>query len=111
MGVGGDARETLRPVRRYQETFDEALGALSRSGREARRLLEGIRGPLRKRAPEGPDGLCGMLAAEHPTLPAPMQRALQTFFDANAGTAHAASATPMSPARAMNVGGFAGLTW
>ena len=40
--------------------------------------------------------LCGMLAAEHPTLPAPMQRA-PTFFDANAGTAHAASATPMSP--------------
>ena len=27
--------------------------------------------------------LCGMLAAEHTTLPAPMQRALQAFFDAN----------------------------
>jgi len=27
--------------------------------------------------------LCGMLAAEHSTLPAPMRRALQVFFDAN----------------------------
>jgi TetR/AcrR family transcriptional repressor of nem operon len=27
--------------------------------------------------------LCGMLAAEHSTLPEPMQRAIRTFFDAN----------------------------
>ncbi len=73
----------LSLVRRYQETFDDALGALSRSGREARRLLEGYVDLYGSVLRKNRMCLCGMLAAEHTTLPAPMQRALQAFFDAN----------------------------
>ena len=35
--------------------------------------------------------LCGMLAAEYATLPAPMQTALRAFFEANEALARAAA--------------------
>ena len=73
----------LSLVRRYQVTFDEALEALSRSGREARGLLQGYVELYGSVLRKDRMCLCGMLAAEHTTLPAPMQRALQAFFDAN----------------------------
>ena len=73
----------LSLVQRYQETFEAALAGLARIGGGTRALLEGYAelygGVLRKDRM----CLCGMLAAEHTTLPAPMQRALQVFFDAN----------------------------
>jgi TetR/AcrR family transcriptional repressor of nem operon len=73
----------LSLVRRYQQTFDEALEALSRSGRRARALLEGYVELYGSVLRKDRMCLCGMLAAEHTTLPTPMQRALQAFFDAN----------------------------
>ena len=73
----------LSLVRRYQETFDEALEGLSRSGRDTPALLEGYVELYGSVLRKDRMCLCGMLAAEHTTLPAPMQRALQAFFDAN----------------------------
>jgi TetR/AcrR family transcriptional regulator, transcriptional repressor for nem operon len=73
----------LSLVRRYQITFDEALDALSRSGRDTPGLLHGYVELYGSVLRKDRMCLCGMLAAEHTTLPAPMQRALQAFFDAN----------------------------
>jgi TetR/AcrR family transcriptional regulator, transcriptional repressor for nem operon len=73
----------LSLVRRYQITFDEALEALSRSGRDTLGLLQGYVELYGSVLRKDRMCLCGMLAAEHTTLPAPMQRALQAFFDAN----------------------------
>ena len=73
----------LSLVRRYQVSFGEALDALSRSGRDVRALLEGYVELYGSVLRKDRMCLCGMLAAEHTTLPTPMQQALQAFFDAN----------------------------
>jgi TetR/AcrR family transcriptional regulator, transcriptional repressor for nem operon len=73
----------LSLVHRYQETFEEALAELTRGAGETRTLLEGYAELYRSVLRKDRMCLCGMLAAEHTTLPAPMQRALQAFFDAN----------------------------
>ena len=73
----------LSLVQRYQETFEEALAELARGGGDTRTLLEGYAELYRSVLRKDRMCLCGMLAAEHSTLPAPMQRALQFFFDAN----------------------------
>lgn len=73
----------LSLVRRYQESFEEALAGLARKGGDTRTLLEGYAELYRSVLRKDRMCLCGMLAAEHSTLPTPMQRALQTFFDAN----------------------------
>jgi TetR/AcrR family transcriptional repressor of nem operon len=73
----------LSLVQRYQETFEEALAGLARSGGDTRALLEGYAEIYRSVLRKDRMCLCGMLAAEHSTLPTPMQRALQAFFDAN----------------------------
>jgi len=73
----------LSLVHRYQETFEGALAGLTRVGGETRTLLEGYAELYRSVLRKDRMCLCGMLAAEHTTLPTPMQRALQAFFDAN----------------------------
>src|SRR5215472_5332322 len=70
-------------VQRYQETFEAALADLLRDGGDTRTLLEGYAELYRSVLRKDRMCLCGMLAAEHSTLPGPMQRALQVFFDAN----------------------------
>jgi len=73
----------LSLVQRYQETFEDALAGLAHDGGDTRTLLEGYAELYRSVLRKDRMCLCGMLAAEHSTLPAPMQRALQVFFDAN----------------------------
>ena len=73
----------LSLVQRYQATFEEALAELARGGGDTRTLLEGYAELYRSVLRKDRMCLCGMLAAEHSTLPGPMQRALQSFFDAN----------------------------
>src|SRR5262249_48403526 len=73
----------LSLVQRYQETFEEALAGLLHGGGDTRTLLEGYAELYRSVLRKDRMCLCGMLAAEHSTLPGPMQRALQAFFDAN----------------------------
>lgn len=73
----------LSLLQRYQETFEEALAELARSGGDTRTLLEGYAELYRSVLRKDRMCLCGMLAAEHSTLPASMQRALKSFFDAN----------------------------
>lgn len=73
----------LSLVQRYQETFEEALAGLARGGGDARTLLEGYAELYRSVLRKDRMCLCGMLAAEQSTLPAPMRRALKVFFDAN----------------------------
>lgn len=70
-------------VDRYAETFGAALTAAERTRTDAAAQLaayvllyvEVVRGQRMC--------LCGMLAAEYPTLPEPMQRAVVHFFDDN----------------------------
>ena len=73
----------LSLVQRYQETFEDALAGLAHDGGDTRTLLEGYAELYRSVLRKDRMCLCGMLAAEHSTLPAPMRRALQVFFDAN----------------------------
>jgi len=73
----------LSLVQRYQETFEDALAGLAHDGGDTRTLLEGYAELYRSVLRKDRMCLCGMLAAEHSTLPAPMRRALQAFFDAN----------------------------
>ena len=73
----------LSLIRRYQDTFGEALASLSASGQGAQAMLRGyvaLYGSVLRRDRMC---LCGMLAAEQSTLPTPIQRALRVFFDSN----------------------------
>jgi TetR/AcrR family transcriptional repressor of nem operon len=72
----------LRLVGRYHETFMKALeeieaerGARQRLRRYARLYADVLRAERMC--------LCGMLAADHATLPQPMREAVTAFFDAN----------------------------
>ena len=62
----------LSLVHRYQENFEEALAELARGGGDTRTLLEGYAELYRSVLRKDRMCLCGMLAAEHSTLPAPM---------------------------------------
>jgi TetR/AcrR family transcriptional regulator, transcriptional repressor for nem operon len=73
----------LSLIRRYQDTFAEALRSLSASGRDPRALLRGYVGLYGSVLRKDRMCLCGMLAAEQSTLPHAMQRALRAFFDCN----------------------------
>ena len=70
-------------IERYRGVFGAALDAIDARTREPReklrqyvRLYESVLSNERM-------CLCGMLAAEHATLPVPMQEELKSFFDAN----------------------------
>jgi TetR/AcrR family transcriptional regulator, transcriptional repressor for nem operon len=70
-------------IDRYQKTFGDALDAIDRKTEEPaeklRRYVDLYDSVLRNDRM----CLCGMLAAEYATLPAPMQEGLTSFFDAN----------------------------
>jgi TetR/AcrR family transcriptional regulator, transcriptional repressor for nem operon len=70
-------------IDRYQKTFGNALDAIDRKTEEPaeklRRYVDLYDSVLRNDRM----CLCGMLAAEYATLPAPMQEGLTSFFDAN----------------------------
>ena len=70
----------LALIERYTQTFRQALDALDGDARSQLRqyakLYEDVL--VRDRM-----CLCGMLAAEYSTLPAPMQNAVRRFFDMN----------------------------
>jgi TetR/AcrR family transcriptional repressor of nem operon len=75
----------LSLIRRYQESFGEALSSLTASGRDPGALLRGYVELYGSVLRKDRMCLCGMLAAEHTTLPLAMQRALRAFFDENEG--------------------------
>ncbi len=70
-------------VERYTATFQAALEAIA--GRESRAAgrLDGYANLYGEVLSRDRLCLCGMLAAEYATLPAPVQRAVRAFFDAN----------------------------
>ena len=70
-------------IERYTIGFAAALDRIEHSGAPAFAQLQryvAIYGDVLK---AGRICLCGMLAAEYTTLPAPMQEAIRAFFDAN----------------------------
>lgn len=79
----GKADLGLALIARYAERFTESLASIDQTGaRPAERVAEYARlydQVLR----QGRMCLCGMLAAEYQTLPAPMRAAVAGFFDAN----------------------------
>jgi TetR/AcrR family transcriptional regulator, transcriptional repressor for nem operon len=68
-------------IERYAKRFSAALARIDGEGGDARTKLEAFSaiyaGVLRERRM----CLCGMLAADHETLPATMQKAVVRFFD------------------------------
>ena len=70
-------------VERYHEQFALALDAIDQRTDEPQTKLEQYVGLYNSVLNNQRMCLCGMLAAEYATLPAPMQRALTLFFDAN----------------------------
>jgi TetR/AcrR family transcriptional repressor of nem operon len=73
----------LALVARYARTFESALRAVEADEPTARGRLAAYAALYRDVLDAGRMCLCGMLAAEHATLPMPMRRALRAFFDAN----------------------------
>jgi TetR/AcrR family transcriptional repressor of nem operon len=73
----------LALIARYHQTFIQALAAIRRDHQDARtrlaRYVDLYRQVLRKQRM----CLCGVLAAEFETLPAPMRRRVVQFFQAN----------------------------
>jgi TetR/AcrR family transcriptional repressor of nem operon len=70
-------------IERYQLVFGQALETIDRQGRGAREKLRRYVGLYDSVMRNNRMCLCGMLAAEYATLPAPMQHELRRFFDAN----------------------------
>lgn len=73
----------LALIERYRSVFDAALAAIDRKDKDASLKLRNYVGLYDSVLSNERMCLCGMLAAEYATLPAPMQRALTSFFDAN----------------------------
>lgn len=70
-------------VDRYTVAFTRALSSIAEREPRARARLEGYARLYQDVLERGRMCLCGMLAAEHATLPPAMQRAIRGFFDAN----------------------------
>lgn len=70
-------------VERYDSGMSAALMTIQASGRNAREMLRDYVGIYRGVLAEGRMCLCGMLAAEYATLPKPMQKALDVYFQHN----------------------------
>jgi TetR/AcrR family transcriptional repressor of nem operon len=70
-------------IERYQLVFGQALDAIDRQARTAPEKLRRYIGLYDSVMRNHRICLCGMLAAEYATLPAPMQEELRRFFDAN----------------------------
>jgi TetR/AcrR family transcriptional repressor of nem operon len=70
-------------VERYGVLFGEALEAIDRQAKEPPEKLRQYVGLYNSVLSNERMCLCGMLAAEYATLPAPMQEGLKSFFNAN----------------------------
>jgi TetR/AcrR family transcriptional regulator, transcriptional repressor for nem operon len=70
-------------IERYRGLFGAALVEIDERTREPREKLRQYVGLYDSVLSNERMCLCGMLAAEHATLPAPMQEELKAFFDAN----------------------------
>ncbi len=70
-------------IERYHVLFGAALDTIDRQAKEPREKLKQYAGLYNSVLSNERMCLCGMLAAEYATLPAPMQAGLTSFFDAN----------------------------
>ncbi len=70
-------------MERYTEAFREALRSIDADHRSAAARLESYVALYADVLRGGRMCLCGMLAAEYSTLPAPVQSAIRAFFDLN----------------------------
>jgi TetR/AcrR family transcriptional repressor of nem operon len=70
-------------IERYRGLFGTALEAIDEHTQEPREKLRQYVGLYESVLSNERMCLCGMLAAEHSTLPPPMQEELKLFFDAN----------------------------
>jgi TetR/AcrR family transcriptional repressor of nem operon len=70
-------------IERYRHVFGQALETIDRQAHGAREKLQSYVGLYDSVMRNDRMCLCGMLAAEYDTLPAPMQAELRLFFDAN----------------------------
>lgn len=70
-------------VQRYTATFASALLEVAGTRDDALGRLRGYARLYERVLTSGRMCLCGMLAAEYATLPAPVQSAVRAFFDAN----------------------------
>ncbi|MEZ0449181.1 TetR/AcrR family transcriptional regulator [Cellulomonas sp. ICMP 17802] len=70
-------------IRRYAERFAAALTAIGERPDDARRKLDAYAALYTDVLRDQRMCLCGMLAAEYPTLPEPMREAVTAFFDLN----------------------------
>jgi TetR/AcrR family transcriptional regulator, transcriptional repressor for nem operon len=77
------AKLGVRLIARYTETFDEALRAIDDAGPLPRQRLEGYVALYENVLKKNRMCLCGMLAADHATLPKEMRERLKSFFDTN----------------------------
>lgn len=73
----------LALIARYHQAFGAALEAIDASTSQPRQKLQQYIGLYDSVLSNDRMCLCGMLAAEYATLPAPMQQGLKSFFDAN----------------------------
>jgi len=79
----GKADLGLAMITRYASRFTDALATIDRAGIAPAERLAEYAGLYLHVLREERLCLCGMLAAEYPTLPGPMQEAVTGFFDAN----------------------------
>jgi len=70
-------------IGRYTDTFAAALERISREQPDAEDQLRAYVGLYSDVLMQERMCLCGMVAAEYGTLPAPMQHAIRTFFEFN----------------------------
>ncbi len=70
-------------VARYTERFTEARARIDERGGTGRARLESYIELYERVVAEDRMCLCGILAAEHPTLPEPVREQLRAFFDDN----------------------------
>jgi TetR/AcrR family transcriptional repressor of nem operon len=73
-------------VARYRERFRSELASIDAGTRSARRKLRRFTALFRATLREGDRlCLCGMLAAEYTTLPAPVRREVRSFYEETEG--------------------------
>src|SRR3954468_17072123 len=72
-------------IERYAMRFGAALAALDGTAPDAAAKLRGYADLYLDVLSRGRMCLCGMLAAEYQTLPAPLQAAVAAFFERNSG--------------------------
>jgi TetR/AcrR family transcriptional repressor of nem operon len=73
----------MRLILRYEETFSRALASIDASHADAKKKLREYARIYETVLHQDRMCLCGMLAAEHATLPSEMRAQLSAFFDAN----------------------------